>query len=253
VKPLLVIGSGGFGRETVEAVRAVNRERPTWDLLGFLDDDRVLHGTMIDGVPVVGSIDDASRFPGAEVVVCTGHPGNYLSRKRIVERLGLSPTRYATIVHPTAVLSTTSTVGHGSVLLALTVTTAGVRIGAHVAVMPGVVFTHDDVVEDYATFGAGVRLAGRVLVEEGAYIGSGALVREDRTIGAWALVGMGAVVTRNVPSAEVWAGVPARLLRPADLSVDRSLSRTPSRTARPPSGTRVAPSDPVQSLRRKER
>ena len=213
-RPLIVIGSGGFGRETVEVVRAVNADRPTWDLLGFLDDDPALHGTEIDGVPVLGRIDDVKRFGAAEVVVCTGHPGNYFSRKRIVERLGLPPTRYATIVHPTVVLPTTAFLGEGSVLLAHVVATAGVRIGSHVAVMPGVVFTHDDVIEDFATFGAGVRLAGRVHVEEGAYVGSGALVREDRTVGAWSLVGMGAIVTKDVPVAEIWAGVPARFLRP---------------------------------------
>jgi acetyltransferase-like isoleucine patch superfamily enzyme len=105
-------------------------------------------------------------------------------------------------------------------VLAGVVTTASVRIGAHVAVMPGVIFTHDDVVGDFATFGAGARLGGRVRVGEGAYVGSGALVREDREIGAWALVGMGAVVTEDVPPGEVWAGVPARHLRRVDVPPD---------------------------------
>ena len=86
-------------------------------------------------------------------------------------------------------------------------------IGRHAAVMPGVVFTHDDVVGDYATFGAGVLLAGRVRIAEGAYIGSGVMVREDRSIGEWSLVGMGAVVTGDVPGGQVWAGVPARYVR----------------------------------------
>ena len=98
-------------------------------------------------------------------------------------------------------------------MLANVVATAAVQIGSHVAVMPGVVFTHDDIVEDYVTVGAGVRLAGRVHVREGAYVGSGALVREDRTIGPWALVGMGAVITKDVPGSEVWAGVPAASIR----------------------------------------
>ena len=213
VEPLVVIGSGGFGRETVEVVRAVNAERSTWDLLGFLDDDPALLGTEIDGAMVVGAIDDARSFRSARFVVCTGHPGNYFTRKKIVQRLGLPAARYATIVHPTAALSTTTVLGPGSVLLANVVATAAVQIGSHVAVMPGVVFTHDDIVEDYVTVGAGVRLAGRVHVEEGAYVGSGALVREDRTIGPWALVGMGAVITKDVPRGEVWAGVPARFVR----------------------------------------
>ncbi|MET0663532.1 MAG: acetyltransferase, partial [Ilumatobacteraceae bacterium] len=52
-----------------------------------------------------------------------------------------------------------------------------------------------------------------VSVRRGAYIGSGALIRENIVVGPAALVGMGAVVTQDVPAAEVWAGVPARYLR----------------------------------------
>ena len=225
-RPLVLIGSGGFGRETAEVVRAVNAVSRTWDLLGFLDDDPALHGTEIDGIPVLGPIDQArTRFEAAALIVCTGHPGNYVSRKQIVDRLDVPAMRYATLVHPTAVLPTTLELGVGSVLQAQVVATTAVRIGAHVAVMPDVVFTHDDVVEDFVTFGAGVRLAGRVRVEEGAYVGSGALVRENRRIGAWSLVGMGAVVTTDVPASEVWAGVPARFLRPAPLVEESSEQR----------------------------
>jgi sugar O-acyltransferase (sialic acid O-acetyltransferase NeuD family) len=230
VESLVVIGSGGFGRETAEVVRAINAQNPTWNLLGFLDDDPGLHGTEIDGVPVLGAIDDASSFGGARFVVCTGHPGNYFSRKRIVERLGLPATSYATIVHPAVALSGSTKIGQGTVLLAYVVATADVQIGAHVAVMPGVVFTHDDVVGDYATLGAGVRLAGRVTVENGAYVGSGALVRECRTIGAWAMIGMGSVVTKSVPPGELWVGVPARRRRTVTVPPDSTLGSRPVET-----------------------
>jgi sugar O-acyltransferase (sialic acid O-acetyltransferase NeuD family) len=220
VRELLLVGAGGFGRETAEAVRAINQRSESWKLLGFLDDAPALQSGEVDGLPVLGPIDALDRYPDAAVTVCTGHPGNYFSRKRIVRRLGLDPARYATLVHPGAALAASTAVGPGSVVLAGVVTTAAVQLGAHVAVMPGAVLTHDDVVADYATFGAGARLAGRVRVDEGAYVGSGALVREDRAIGAWALVGMGSVVLADVPPAEVWAGVPARRLRAVDLPWD---------------------------------
>lgn len=211
--PLVLVGAGGFARETAEVVHAINDRCPAWDLLGFVDDDPDLAGRMVDGVPVLGPVSRVHDLPRARVVVCTGHPGNYFSRRRIVEGLGLAHDRFATLVHPTAVVPRSVSLGHGTVVLAQVVATTGVRVGAHVALMPGVVLTHDDVVGDYATFGAGARLAGRVTVEEGAYVGAGALVRENRTVGASALVGMGAVVTTDVPSREVWAGVPARFLR----------------------------------------
>ncbi len=210
---LVLVGAGGFARETAEVVRAVNARQPTWDLLGYVDDDPRLAGKAVDGVPVIGPIATVADLPDVQVVVCTGQPGNYFSRRRIVEALALPPERYATVVHPAAVLAGSTTLGPGTVIHALTVTTACVSIGAHVAVMPGVILTHDDVVHDYATLGAGVRLAGGVTVGEGAYLGSGCLVRENRKVGPWALVGMGAVATADVPAYEVWAGVPARFLR----------------------------------------
>jgi len=208
----VLVGAGGFGREVAEAVRAVNAERPTWSLLGFLDDAASLQGEEVDGTPVVGRIDDA-RGLDADVLVCTGRPDNYFSRQRIVERLALPADRYATIVHPQASVASTATIGRGTALLAYTVVTARAQIGSHVAVMPAVVITHDDVIEDYVTIGAGARFGGGARVREGAYIGSGAMVRENTTIGRWSQLGMGAVATRDVPDAEVWVGVPAARLR----------------------------------------
>jgi sugar O-acyltransferase (sialic acid O-acetyltransferase NeuD family) len=212
-RPLLVIGAGGFGRETLEAVRACNRVRPTWDVVGFLDDDPALHGRDVDGVPVVGGVDDLVHHPSAAAVVTIGNPSDFTWRQRIVDRLGSPPARWATVVHPSASIPPSASVGEGTVVLAGVVATTGVEIGAHVAVMPSVVFTHDDVIGDFATLGSGVRLAGGVTVGEGAYIGAGALIRERCQIGAWALVGMGAGVTGDVPGGEVWAGLPARRLR----------------------------------------
>jgi sugar O-acyltransferase (sialic acid O-acetyltransferase NeuD family) len=213
---LIIVGAGGFGRETAEAVRAINERAPTWDLLGFLDDDPFLAGAEREGVRVLGPTGDIARWPDAAVAVCTGRPDDYASRKRLVGRLGLDPGRYATLVHPAAAVATSAEIGPGTVILATAVVTAAARVGSHVAVMPGVVLTHDDVVGDYASLAAGVRLGGRARVGEGAYLGAGAVVGAGLTIGAWSLVGMGAVVVHQVPPREVWAGVPARRLRAVD-------------------------------------
>lgn len=219
MKPLVLVGAGGLGREVAETVRAINAVRPTWDLVGFVDDRPALVGGTVDGLPVLSPVATAAAG-WAAVAVCTGRPDDYASRLRLVERLGLPPSRYATLVHPTAVVPASATIGPGSVVLATTVLTASVEVGAHVVVMPAVVLTHDDRVADFVTIGAGARLAGRVSVHRGAYLGAGALVREDVTVGEWALVGMGAVVTTDVPPAEVWAGIPARRLRAVGVPAD---------------------------------
>ena len=218
-KPLVIVGVGGFSRETAQAVHAVNAVAAVWDPCGFVDDDPAKAGTIVDGLPVFGAIGTLATSD-AMVVVGTGRPDNYTSRRAIVGRLGLPAERYATIVHPDASIAPTTAIGHGTVILAGTVATASVVVGNHVAVMPGVILTHDDVIDDYATITSGVRLGGGVHVGTGAYLGAGILVRENVTIGPWAMIGMGSVVTHDVPAGELWLGTPARYLRAAPVAAE---------------------------------
>lgn len=215
MRELVIVGAGGFARETAAAVAAVNRVRPTWRLRGFLDDDPLLPGRTRAGLPVLGGTDALAGLSDAAVLVCVGNPRDYTGRLRLVRRLALPPHRYATVVHPAAEVGTGSVLGVGSVLLAGAVLTAEVTVGAHVAVMPQAVLTHDCRVEAYATIASGARLGGGAVLRRGGYVGAGALIREGVTVGAWSQVGMGAVVLADVPPGEVWVGTPARRLRPA--------------------------------------
>jgi sugar O-acyltransferase (sialic acid O-acetyltransferase NeuD family) len=214
-QPLIVVGAGGFGREAIELVRALQMAGRSIEMLGVCDDDPSLHGHDVLGVPVIGPIDAVHGHPESQIVVTIGNPSRFDVRKRIVDDLGLAADRYATLVHPAAVVPDSARVGAGSVIHAHCVLTADVTVGSHVVMMPSVVLTHDDRVGDFVTIGAGALVAGRVTIGEGAYIGSGAMVREHLTVGEWSLIGMGSVVTGNIPSREIWAGSPARFMRAA--------------------------------------
>lgn len=211
-RQLLLVGAGGFARETLELIRAVNRREATWNVIGLLDDDERRLGEQVHGVEIIGSSEAVHDHPDAMVVCSVASPRDPLRRLRLVVDLDLPEERYATLVHPAAVVPETASIGPGSVLHAATVLTADVELRSHVAVMPAVVLTHDVRVGEGVTFGAGVKSAGGVVVERGAYVGSGALLREGVVVGAGSTVGMGAVVTRSVPAGEVWAGVPAARL-----------------------------------------
>ncbi len=204
---LVVIGSGGFGREAARAALDGGHPGP---VLGFLDDDPALAGATVAGLPVLGPVAAIADLQDALVVVATGRPDAYTSRARIVAALSLAPERFATVVHPGASLGRDAIVGPGTVVLAGVVATTGVRVGAHVALMPQVVLTHDVAVSSFATLATAVNLAGGVRIGCGAYLGAGTMVRQGLTVGAWAMTGMGALVLRDVPAERLWYGTPAR-------------------------------------------
>ena len=76
---------------------------------------------------------------------------------------------------------------------------------------------HDCVIGDYVTFAPGVKCNGNIHIEDHAYIGTGAVIKQGTpdkplVIGKGAIVGMGAVVTKSVPAGVTVVGNPARIL-----------------------------------------
>jgi len=202
---VVLVAAGGLARETLEALSS---QGP----VVVLDDNPDLWGSTLGGAPVVGGLEDVKRYDDHAVVVCAGRGA---VRRRLVERLsdvGVDADRFMTVVHRSVTVPASCTVGAGTILLAGVVLTADVRLGSHVVAMPHVTFTHDDVVDDYATFAAGVSLGGSVHVGSGAYLGMNASVREGLSVGADSVLGMGAALIRGLPAGETWAGVPARPL-----------------------------------------
>jgi len=207
---LILVAASGLAREIAETVLASRSHR----IVGILDDDPVLHGVEISGIPVLGGLEQLDRHRKTQIVVCAGRGA---SRRAIVERLsakGVGPDRFATIIHPSVYLPRSCSIGEGTVLLAYVAITADVRIGRHVVAMPNVNFTHDDMIEDFATLCAGVSLGGSVTVGEAAYIGVNSSVREHLQVGRGAILGMGSSLTWDLPDGQIWAGVPARQLVP---------------------------------------
>jgi sugar O-acyltransferase (sialic acid O-acetyltransferase NeuD family) len=210
-RSVVLLGAGGLARETAEAVRSTPGGQLV--LRGYLDDNPALGGATVSGLTVLGPTSLAPRLDGDPLFVATvASSADRSRRRRLVERMALPQQRWATVVHSSAQLAASTTLGPGCVVLAACVATADVFVGAHVVLMPGCILTHDDVVEDYATLASGVMLSGGVRVAAEAYLGTGAMVRGGLRIGRGSVVGMGAVVTRDVPDGEIWVGVPARRL-----------------------------------------
>lgn len=209
-RPLLLLGAGGLARETLVAVRA---QPDRWRPIGVLDDDPVRHGDNVAGVPVLGATDLVHDYDDAAVVPCVASPMRPTARLGLVERLGLSSDRWATIVHPAASIAPGTSLGEGSIVLSNAVITTPITVGPYFMAMPHVLLTHDDEVAEGVTMAGRATLGGGVRVGRGSYLGQGAMVREGLIIGAGSVLGMGSVLLVDMPDGQTWAGVPARKLR----------------------------------------
>ncbi len=211
-EPLVILGAVGNCIDILDAVTAMNSSAigKQFQVLGFLDDDTAKHDRTIRETKVLGPLSMARDLPNATFVSGIGSPRNFRSKSSLIGRLGLPDERFASVVHPSAVVSPSATLGPGTVILANCTLCANVRFGNHVMMLPNCVLGHDTSVGEYSIFAAGVTVSGKVSIGRSCYLGAGSSIRDDVSIGDEALVGLGATVVADVSASSVVAGNPAR-------------------------------------------
>jgi acetyltransferase EpsM len=116
---------------------------------------------------------------------------------------------FATIVHPSAIISSRVTLGVGTQIAPGVIVNTDSIVGEHVILNTRSVIEHDCRVGDGAHIGPGAILAGGVTIGSEAFLGAGSVVLPGVSVGSSSIVGAGAVVTRNVNPGETVVGVPA--------------------------------------------
>ena len=190
---LVIIGASGFG---AEAAWVLSRMSDAPRLVGFYDDDPQKSSGEFCGVPLLGSLENAAGSP----VFYHCAVGNNEARKKITARadaLGWTPF---SIIDPTAVVAPDVALGCGIFLGVHVAISCGARIGSHVITNHNAVIGHNARVDDYVHICPGAKISGFCRVEEGAFLATNATVIPGCAVGAWASVGAGASVLRDLPS-----------------------------------------------------
>lgn len=198
-KPVILIG--GFS-EIVEICELSNRE-----IVGIVDG--AYKGEYL-GYPILGTDADVEalsmKYKDAEIFLTPDSPTIRRKLYDLYSRHGFS---FATLIHPSVLVSKSAIVEQGVVLQAGVSVSANSNIGAFVKINSCANVTHDVTVGDFSTIAPSAVVLSNSQIGEGCYIGANATVLPNRTICDGAVVGAGAVVTKNVDSKLTVMGNPA--------------------------------------------
>jgi len=208
----------GASRQGVVALQTL-RAQGEFTTTGFLDDDASKQGTTVSGLPVLGGIEwvAANAERGLSAIVAIG---NNATRVAVGAKLRAAGIELVNVIHPSAVVMDGVTMGTGNLICAGAVVVTGVVMEDDVVVNTGATVDHDSVLRTGAYVAPGVHTAGCVEIGRGAFVGLGASVGPGVAIGEGCIVGAGSLVLSDLPPHVLAFGVPAKVVRPLEGSVD---------------------------------
>lgn len=209
LKPLVIVGAGGLGREVAWLVADINRQRPEWDFIGFVDDG--VQGDTLEGYPVLGPVEHLYDMP-ADIWTVVAIADSRV-RMKFIQQIQGQGRKLATLAHPSVCMSAYVKTGDGSIICAGSVITTNVSLGVAAIINLGCFIGHDTELQDYVSLMPGSNLAGEVRVGEGCYFGLNSCVINRTTVGKWSVIGAGATVIDDIPAYSLAVGVPARVIK----------------------------------------
>jgi sugar O-acyltransferase (sialic acid O-acetyltransferase NeuD family) len=211
--PIVVVGAGGFGRESLDILRVLNSgaKGPVYEVLGFVDDgatDANIARVKRAGSQVLGKIKTWSQSsPPVSFVLGVGSP---TVRERLATVLESHGHVAATLIHPAAHLGSQVTVGQGSVICAGVSVATNVTLGRFVHLNANSTVGHDSEMQNFVSVNPGAVISGECSIGARAMVGAGAVVLQGLRVGSNSVVGASACVVTDVDPGVVVKGVPAR-------------------------------------------
>lgn len=207
----VIVGAGTYGEVYLAYLQEAGIE-----IVGFLDDNKELHGKFIKGVPVLGGTDLLESLKESHQIEAVYCPiGNNKLRVRILSKANMLGYSTPNFIHDSVLLSPNIKIGEkGVYILPRTVIMPYTKIDNHVMISMNAKIAHHSALKEGTFISTGVNFGASIIANKYSYIGISATIMTGvKTLGEDCLIGAGAVVIKDVPDKAVMAGVPAKVLR----------------------------------------
>jgi sugar O-acyltransferase (sialic acid O-acetyltransferase NeuD family) len=199
MKDLIILGAGGTAFDLIDIANAMNKINKQWNILGLLDDNVELIGKKVYNYPVLGTIPQSENFKDAYFVSSIGDAYRTKLRMIVRKKVPFSNERFASLIHPTAIISESAIIEPGAVIYGNVTLSGKVHIGHDVFLCGNTFLGHESVIGNHSLLSVGNYLASDVQVGNCCYLGVGVMVRHQITIGENCLIGMGTKIVKSIP------------------------------------------------------
>ncbi len=199
-----ILGTGGFAREILSLIFDLNKFH---EVIAFYEPNEIWESKWKDKFLMDKPVLPFSDF-NPITTVATIAIANSIIRDKTTKQLPFD-TEYITLIHPTAQISKWSKIGKGSIITAGTIVTTHIEIGAFCQLNWNTTIGHDSIIGDFFTTAPAVNISGNCKIGNHVYMGTGAATRQSISICDNVIVGMGAMVVKNIIDPGTYIGIPA--------------------------------------------
>ena len=139
--------------------------------------------------------------------------GDNRTRHLLFERVIKSGFQVVSLIHPSAIISSSVTIGIGSVIMPNVIINANSTIGKCVILNSSSVVEHENTIEDFSHISPAVALSGNVTIKAFTHIGIGSFIKQGLTVGRNCIIGAGSLVLNNIEDKKVCFGSPCKIIR----------------------------------------
>ena len=196
MKNIVIIGAGDLGKEVVWLIEDINKVNPQYVILGFLDDDKAKDGGEFYGYRVLGDSGRLESLAEKTPLYAVIAIQNGSIRKKIREE-HKDFSDWASIVHPTAVIASTSPVEKGSIVFPHVTVSVDAKLGEFDLLYINSTICNDCKIGDYVSVMSGASVSERAEIGDECFLAAGSAVYPHKKLGCKVEVGVEATASKN--------------------------------------------------------